>query len=555
MGTQMAAKRKKIPAKWLKLFKLIPNYDVVKSAADGEWFDPAAAQKACDFFPEVLVHVKGELAGKPFYLMDWQKAFVGCLFGWMRKNGTRRFRQALLYVAKKNGKTALCAGIALYMLWYDKEMGAECYSAASSKDQASLVFQHAMRMVKKSDMLSADLTVYGAHGGGQTRSIVYSEAGSFYQAISASPEGNDGINVHFAVVDELHRHKKPDLSDLMQKSTAARTQPLVIYVTTADSDRESACNRKLKYAKQVQSNNNDPSKPGHNSSFLPMIYETSIKDDWTKELTWEKCNPGIDVIVKREFLRSECREAQDDPMLQNTFIRLCCNRVTSSSVAFFKEGQWGACAADIDMELLRGSKCWGAVDVASVEDLNSFSLWFPEHGVLLPFFWSPEESAFRRGKENIPYRVWNEEGSMTLTDGATTDYEAIKSTINECGKLYNIQQISFDKWNTSQLQTDVEKAGFTVMQFTQGIRSFTGPMKEFKRLVLSKELKHPGNACLDWNAGNLMAKVDESENIRPDKKKSSEKIDGMVTAIMAIGIAWGHKSEVSVYETRGVRHF
>lgn len=538
----------------VRLLRSLPGYDPFAQAGECR-FDADAAWRAVEFFRTQIKHVKGERAGKSFALERWQTALVANLLGWILPDGTRRYRECLLYVPKKNGKTAWAAGLLLYMLTEDGEQGAEIYSAASSREQASLVFSHATGMVKQNPRLRKLLKLYGDKGGSQMRSILFEEQLSSYRCLAADVNTVDGANPHFSVIDELHRHKSPDLANLLQASTGARRQPLTLYTTTADYNRPSLCNTMLAYAKSVRENDGDTEKPGYDPAFLPVVFETPKDADWQKPEVWRAANPNLDVTISEEFVRRECQKAMESPTKLNDFLRLRLNIVTDADVAWLTMAAWDACAAPVDLGELEGAACWAGLDMASTSDLTAFVLLFPEHGnALLPFFWVPGASARKRERlDRVPYLSWIAGGLVEQTGGNVTDYDVVRARINEIGKRFNVREIAIDRWNSTQLQTQLIGDGFEVVPFGQGFASMAAPTKEFERLMLECNLRHGGNPVLRWMAGNVMVESDAAGNIKPSKKKSVEKIDGIVAGIMALGRAMVREEATgSVYETRGL---
>lgn len=552
-------KKPKISAKWRRLLRMIPGYDPFATAAPGEWFDEEAAQDACDWFSTCIRHVKGPLAGQLIQLEDWQKAVTGCTWGWKQANGLRRYREVFVYVGKKNAKTTWAAGTLLYALvGPGRSQGAEIYSGAASREQAALVFSIAAGMVTQEPSMDELLTIYGMRGGSVTKSITYPGLYASYKCVAADADTFDGANVWLAIADELHRHKNPELANLLQQSTAAQPEALMIYTTTADYNRESVCNTKLKYARAVRDNGGDPEKPGHDSAFLPVIYECSIDDDWTDPKIWRKANPNLDVSISSSFLKRECQKAKDSPTELNTFLRLHMNIVTETDVAWLKMDKWDAC--DEPRSDLAGRVCFAGLDLASTRDLCAFVMVFPDDETETPSydvlcnFWIPKETARDREREDhVPYLTWANQGFIELTDGNRANYNVIRRRINELGEKYNIREIAIDRWNSTQLQTDLEDAGFEVVPYGQGYGSMTAPTKEFEALVISRAIRHGANPVLRWMASNVFVKMDDAGNLKPSRKKSSEKIDGIVAAIMGLGRAMVFQDEgPSVYEERGL---
>ena len=557
----MARKKPKAKAapygEWDKILRLLPGYDPFKLAGDC-LFDEKAADTACDFFLECIKHVKGADAGSPFILSDWQRCVVANIFGWKRKDDTRRFREVFLYVGKKNGKTAFVAGLLLYMLSCDDERGAEVYSVAASRDQAALVFQHAAGMVRQEPELRDRLNVFGDKGGSQMRSIVLvDDPATAYKCMASDANTADGANPHFVAVDELHRHKSAELSEVLQKSTAARRQPLVIYTTTADYNRPSLCNTKLKYARSVRDNPGDEAKPGFDPSFLPVIYECTKEDDPEKVETWRKANPNLGVTITEDFLRREYHKAKETPSELNNFLRLHLNIVTDADEVWITFDKWDACNGAVNADELEGRRCYGALDLSSKIDITCWALIFPpEEGQtvwrFLPRFYVPDDNVTgRERRDHVPYSTWIRQGFMETTPGDVVDYDFIKAQIAADKDRFDIQEIAYDPWNATQIAIQLQEQGLMMVEFGQGYKSMSEPAKEVEKLVISRALAHGGNPVLRWMVGNCMIERDPAGNIKPSKAKSAEKIDGVVTLVMALGRGI-LQEQGSVYESGGL---
>jgi len=512
------------------------------------YFDEQAAQVAVNFFERLLQHSKGEWAGQPFILQDWQRdEIIRPLFGWKRRSdGTRRYRTAYIEVPRKNGKSTLAAGIALLLLFADDEPGAEVYSAAADRDQASIVFDEAKRMVESSPLLARRAEVY-------KRSIVVPGTYSAYRVLSADAYTKHGLNAHGVVFDELHAQPTRDLWDVLTTSTGARRQPLVVAITTAGYDRESICWEQHEYARQVREGIIE------DDAFLPVIYAADMDEDWLDEEVWAKANPSLGVTVKLDYLRNEARKAAQTPAYQNTFRRLHLNQWTQQESRWLPLKAWDACATPVNETLLQGAPCYGGLDLASSSDIASFVLCFPsepgeeEHYAWLPFFWIPEENMVERArKDRVPYDAWVRDGLITATEGNVIDYGYIVRDIEELGERFNIREIAFDRWGAFQVSQALEGAGFTMVGFGQGFASMAGPTKELLRLVLNRKLAHGGHPVLRWMADNMVVSTDAAGNVKPNKAKSREKIDGIVAGIMALDRAMRHQNAGSVYERRGI---
>ena len=547
-----------LPPKWRRLFgEHLPGYDPVATAAPGEWFDVEAAEGASEFFREWLVFVEGEKAGEAFELEPWQEAIVGCLIGWKRSDGLRRYRESLIYVPRKSGKTPMCAGLVNYMLFCDDEPGAQLVSAAADREQASHVFRHAAHMVMRNPELDKHVKIYRTY-----KSIELSADGSVYKALSSDANTKHGSNLSFIIVDELHAHPSRDLVDVLSTGTGSRRQPLMIYITTADYDRESICNEKHDYATKVRD------QVVGDSAFLPVVYEAAPDDDWTSPETWTKVNPNLDVSVRREYLERECKRAQDQPSYENTFKRLHLNIKTQQDVRWISLPAWDACPdngigdavrwREWAMEHLAGRRCVEALDLSSKMDLTADVLVFPPSGddelwYVLPWLFVPREGAAQRSKtDRVPYLEWAKQGFITLTDGNVVDYEWVKSQIRENRQRFDVQEVAYDPWNATQIALQLQEEGASVVEFQQGYRSMSEPTKELERLIAAKLIAHGHNPVLRWMASHVAADMDPAGNIKPSKKKSTERIDGLVATIMAIGRAMvAEEKQESIYETRG----
>lgn len=541
--TPTRKKGPKIPKKWVDIIQAIPGYDAITTAGDC-YFDIEAAQKSIDFFPDCLHHVKGKLAGQPFKLTMWEKSFVANLFGWKRADGTRRYREALLYIPRKNGKTTLCAGIVLLLLFADGEPGAEIYSAAADREQASMVFDQAVGMVRQDDDLYARSTIY-------RKAISLNDNSGSYKPISADANTKHGYNVHAAIIDELHAQPNADLVDTLLTSVGARTQPLIIHVTTADYYRQSICNEKHDYASKVR----DEIIP--DEAFLPVIFEAKLEDDWKKKSTWKKANPNMGITFDESYLEREFKRAQETPRYENTFKRVHLDIITEQIVRWLRMESWKKCEIQqIPQNELKSVKWFGGLDLASTTDIAAFLLYSPENHVVIPRFWIPSESAYiRERRDGVSYLTWARQGFIKLTEGDVIDYDIIREEIKSLGEQYNIRGIAFDRWGSQQIQTQLSGDGFDVQAFGQGFASMSAPSKEFERLVVGGLLRPGMDPVLKWMMSNVSVETDAAGNIKPSKSKSKEKIDGIVALIMAIGIGITADPEEkeSIYETQGIR--
>jgi phage terminase large subunit-like protein len=537
-----------------QLLSILPGYDPYRDAEDYYW-DEEEAQWAIAFFPRYLRHCKGRLASKPFHLLDWEKALVANLFGWRhRETGLRRYKECLIYIAKKNGKSALAAGIILQCLYQDNQVGAEIYSCASTREQASHVFSHATGMVRQSQELQRHLTIYGAKGGSHIRAIVYDEQLSTYRPIAADANSADGSNVYLAVIDELHRFntdRQLELCQVMEMGTAARDESLILYTTTADYDRESICNVKREYALKVRDGVVEDPK------FLPCVYELPKDVDWHDKSLWVKSNPSLGETVTMEYLEREHSKACELMSVQNSFLRLHLNILTQSDEAWLDLSRWDEQERKYTADRLKGKRCFAGLDLASIKDFCALVLFFPcqDGFYTLPYFWAPRDSAEKREKEDkVPYTAWERAGLIELTAGEVTDYAVILERIKQLGEEYKIQEIAVDPHNAMTLMTALEAEGFEVVKFPQTYTNYTGPCRELEKLITSQSFYHNGHKVLRWMASNVcLDQETTSDRVKPSRKRSTEKIDGIVALLMAIARQQqvAPKRE-SVYAKRGL---
>lgn len=511
------------------------------SPPDPFWYDADAADKAVAFFAECLTHTTGEWRGRPFVLSDWQADIVRNIFGWKRSDGTRKYRTVFIAVPRKAGKTTLAAGLALYSLFADGEPGAQVINAAADREQAALCFDTARQMIEAEPELHARSDVF-------KRAIVTPETGSSYKVISSEAYSKHGLNASYIGADELHAWPDRELWDVLNTSTGARRQPLTVVTTTAGHDRNSICFELWDYATKVRDGIID------DPAFLPVLFAADPDDDWKDPATWRKAHPGLGVSVSEDYFAAECAKAQQMPAYENTFRRLLLNQWTEQDSRWIGMDAWDACNAPLP-DLSHG-ECFGGLDLASTTDITALVLAFPVGGTvhLVPRFWIPQEALQARVKrDRVPYDVWAAQGLVTLTPGRVTDYDRIRADINLLAETYRIREIAFDRWNASQLSTQLAGDGFTMIGFGQGFASMSGPAKELERRVLGGDINHAGNPVLRWMASNVTVEQDAAGNLKPSKAKSTERIDGIVAACMALGRSMvAADAPADPYSTRGL---
>jgi phage terminase large subunit-like protein len=505
-------------------------------------FNQALADKAIEWFPKYLKHTKGKWAGVPFELLDWQKNIIGKLFGTVKEDGTRQYTTVYVEIPKKQGKSELAAGVALRLLFADHEPGAEIYGAAADRDQASIVFNVAADMVRQSPALGKRCKIIDS-----TKRIVHNNGG-VYRVLSSDSHTKHGFNTHGVIFDELHTQPNRTLYDVLtQGSGDARSQPVYFNITTAGYDRHSICWELHEYAVRVLAD------PSIDPTFLPVLYFAEDDDDWTDEKVWAKCNPSLGITVDISKVREACNRAKEVPALENSFRQLRLNQWVKQAVRFLPMRDWDACPPHEDLDF-EGETFYGGLDLASVSDIAALVLVRQnDDGMVdvLPFFWIPEESARLHGRtDKVDYERWIKEGFIFATPGNRIDYKYIRAKINELATTYHIAEIAYDRWNSDQVVLELIEDGANMIDMGQGFQSMNSPTKALLSKVLGHEIRHNGNPVLRWMADNAVVKRDPAGNMKPDKEKSTQKIDGIVALIMALDRAIRHEKDgPSIYET------
>lgn len=506
-------------------------------------WDWAAGKRAIGFFPDVLRLAEGEHAGKPFDLQPWELFVVGSLFGWKGSDGYRRFRTCYAEIGKGNGKSPLAAGIGIYGLMADGEAGAEVYSAATTRDQAKIVWGDAKKMVDASPALSGriDQTV---------NNLAYPHTMSFFRPVSADASKLDGFRPHFVIADEVHEHPNALVIDKMRAGFKGRRQPLLVEITNSGFDRHSICWQHHEYSAKVLEGTIE------NDAWFAYICALDEGDDWTDERVWLKANPNLGISVTLKYLRGEVKEALEIPARQNIVRRLNFCEWTEQSVRAIDMATWNLGGPAPSMawpevakgleqaeQELRGRKCFGGLDLARVNDLSSFELLFPpivdqEPWKLLSRFWVPEDDIMQRARrDRVPYDAWRDHGFLIATAGNTTDYAFIGAQVLKDSRQFDIREIAFDRTFAGEIVQTLMSEGLTMVEFGQGFISMAAPTAELMRMIKARILRHYGHPVLRWNASNLAVATDPAGNMKPDKSKSVERIDGISAICNALGRA------------------
>lgn len=545
---------RQVACHWVQQACARQRADLEHGQERGLWFDTFAAERALQFFEGFLRHSKGEWAGRPLKLEPWQQFLLWVLFGWKRHDGTRRFRTAYVEIARKNGKSTLGAGIALYLLMADGEPGAEIYSAATKKDQAKITWLEAAKMARKSKTLSKRLDIFGdKNPKASACSISMPTTGSKYEPLGRDTDSMDGLNVHAAIIDEVHAHKTRETWDLLDTATGARRQPLLFGITTAGFDRQTLCWELNEYTQKILDGVLE------DDSFFGIIFTLDKNDDWQDETCWVKANPNLGVSKKFDDMRRKATRAMSMPSALNSFLRLELNIWTQSETKWVPWEEWQQCGHAIDWDVLQGRRCYSGLDLSSTLDITAHVLVFPpevdgEKYVVLCRFWIPEDNLKARVHDDrVPYDAWLRAGWISATPGNVVDYDFIFDDIDDDAHEFDLQEMAFDRWGAARVVNVLQSKGLTMVEFGQGFASMSPPMRELERLIRTHDIEHGNNPVLTWMADNLVAVEDPAGNVKPSKEKSREKIDGMVALIMALDRAMRHPlSKKSIYETRGL---
>jgi phage terminase large subunit-like protein len=514
--------------------------DLATGAKRGLRFDVAAAERAIAF-TGLLKHYKGEWAGQPIHLEGWEAFALGSLFGWKRADGTRRFRSLYLEVAKKNGKTLLAAIIAILLAFFDNEPGAEVYAIATKRDQAKLVWNDGKHLVEKNPTLKQRIRSFAL-------SLADDASSSFFRPLGRdSGEGEQGINAHGAIVDELHVIEDRDDIDNVETAMAARRQPVIVKITTAGKKRASVWWEERSDALAVIEGR------ATDDAMLVLVYALDEGDDPFDEAVWPKSNPNLGVSVNVDFLRDQAAKAKRSPGKLAAYLQLRMNVPTQQSVKAIDMDVWdandgllrddaGAVAETYEEWAKRvvpqGASGFGGLDLASVRDLTALIAVFRDdegYVNVLCRFYCPEDGVQERSRhDGMPYADWVRDGWLVATPGNVTDYDFVREEQKTLASEYQVEEIGFDRWNATQLVTQLQQDGATCVAIAQTHAGLGAGWRELERILLETKLRHGGHPILRWMAGNVEVETDAAGNQKPSKAKSSERIDGMVALNMAI---------------------
>lgn len=529
----IALKNKAKRGGWLKYVRSEADE---RAILNGCTFSIERAEHVVKFFSQFLRHSKGEWAGRPFELLDWQRDdLIFPLFGWLRPNGYRRYSKAYVEMPKKNGKSSIAAAIGTYMLCGDGEEGAEVYSTATDRGQAGIVHNEAIRMIDASPELTEALQINRS-----TFNIAYPETNSFYRALASTASSSEGLNAHAIIADELHVWYGRALWDSLKYAFRARRQGLLFAITTAGDDTTSVCYEQREYSKAIENGTIEDDR------HFGYIRAAEPTDDWTDPKIWAKANPSLGSIIQLADLAADCREAEKTPTAQASFKRYSLNLWQSATTPWLDIHKWQANTVPFSEADIAGRECYGGLDLAIKSDTTALVLIFPYAQKpdgqwqyrLLSYFWLPQAAA-DRNKALIPYQTWANLKYITLTPGDVCDFSFVRQQVKEITKKFNLKALAYDRMLAQVLAQQLQdEDGVPMVEFGQTIMNFAEPTATFERLVIAGDLQHNGNKVLDWQAGNVNVKSDINNNIRPVKPPDGEhrKIDGIVAGIMALGL-------------------
>ncbi len=496
-------------------------------------FDLMHGQRVITFIESFCRHSQGEWAGTPVELAPWQQAMLYILYGWRwADTGYRRFRFAYVELAKGNGKSFLASALGLYELIGQGEPGAEVYSVATKKDQARIVFSEAERMVSQSPALKSRIKSFRDN-------LHIAGTASKFQPLSSDEDSLDGPRPQCLIADELHAwgFSARKLWDVLANALGKRRSPLFLVITTSGSGQESLCWQQHAYSDKVLSGIHV------DETWFAWVCCLDDGDDWEDESCWIKANPNLGVSVRLDELAGVVNKAKGDPASLNGVQRLRLGIWTSAISVYLPMDKWEACSKVYTAAELKGQPCFGGLDLSTTTDLSAYVLLFPPYGerrewAILPYIFLPEEAIEKRAKrDRAPYPLWVRQGLCITTPGNVIDYQAIRSQILESDVAFDLREIAYDPWNATETATWIEAQGLTAVPIRQGYISMTGPTKRLLELVLSGLIAHGGNPAMRWMASNLMVELDAAGNVKPDKAKSTEKIDGIVAMIIAMARA------------------
>jgi phage terminase large subunit-like protein len=531
------------------------TFDGVKCRRRGPHRCTKRVEHVLAFFSQGLTHTKGEYARKPFVPAPWQRdrvlapLFGEVLFDEKRQRYVRRYRTLYLCIGRKNGKSELIAGIMLYLLVADGEIGAEVYGLALDTEQAGIVYHVAQRMVRQNADLRDRLRVVRS-----VQRIVDETTGSYYQVLAGDAAGNLGLNPSGAVIDELLNQPDRELFDAIRTGFGARAQPLLMLATTAENDPTSFAATERSWSERIAED------PDLEPERLVVIYSAPVEADWTAPETWKLANPALGDFLDMRVLAAECHTAQGNPAAERSFRQYRLNQPQTLVGRAIALSAWEASAGPVDCfqlaEDCAGREAYIGLDLATTQDLAAYALVFPSedentYQVVWRHFAPARQLTELSRRTGGQAMVWVTEGLLTLTDSAATDYRAIAAALEADRERYRIAEVAYDPWNSVQLATELSDGGWPMIPMAQSARSLSAATSELLRLIAEGDLHHGGSPIMRWQAGNAVTRVDPVGNVKLDKQRSIEKIDGLVATVMGLDRAMRHTEKAPEYAACG----
>jgi len=511
--------------------------DLVNGHKRGLYFDRNEAKWVCDTFPKLFKHSAGELAGQPFHLTPWQAFIVSCAFGWKHKaTGFRRFRRIYIEVARRNGKSTLLAAIALFMLFLDGEPAAQIYSAATKRDQAKIVWGEAKKMVRANRELSKHIETY-------RDSIVYPGTDSIFVPLASDSKSLDGLNIHGAVVDELHAHDTREVWDVLDTATGSRQQPMIWAITTAGFNQNGICYEIRQMVIDILNGTND------NDSWFGFIAGLDPDDLYSDQSKWEKANPNLPYIstLPPDLQEKAKRAATSAGEMNNFLVKHMC-RWTTSAQSWLRIGDWDKCKAQktFTYEEMKGRPAFVGLDLSEKLDLTAVSICFPpvedgEHWRYLWRFFLPRDTVERYVADGETYwRDWENSKQLTVTPGGITDENEIRRVILQIKEDFDLRMVGHDPRKATRLVGELLDHGIEMVEINQHFSGMSEATKTFEAQLRTGLLEHNGESLMRWQATNVALQMDYDGNmrpIRPQKNSNKRKVDGVVAAVLACAVA------------------
>jgi phage terminase large subunit-like protein len=494
------------------------TYDAPKP--EGARFVKAAGDRAAKWIEANLRHFQGRWAGQPFYLLAWQRRLVRELFGWQRADGTRLYRRCYVEAPRKSGKTMLAGAIALYLAYGDSEAGPQVGFAAYDQEQAKLCYGAARHMIEANPELFEQTLIYNS----ALEMKLKDNPGGILRCLSRESKQQYGLNLHGLVFDELMTQKTRDMWNALTSAQGAREQPLVFAISTAGWDQLSVCFEQHELVREIHEGN------AVDDVFLGVVFGAPMDADWTDERVWRRANPSLGETVTLDHYREHARRAQNQPTEQNAFRTLLLSQWVGQAERYLDMGSWDGCDPEPD----RKGEAYGGLDLSATTDLTAFAVLVEGTDVYLWAFLPEEGILERERRDRVPYRLWAERGSLTLTPGPVIDYAYVKRAVLEAAAAFDLRSVEFDRWNSSQIVRELEDEGIVMVEVGQGFSSLSAPTKELQRLVVEGKLRHGGDPLLRWCASNVAVTMDAAGNVKPAKDRSAHRIDPVVALVIAI---------------------